>query len=68
MPDIPIKPPNKRIEELTTEITFEAFEKYKYIKNKQERDQWIIDYLGKKLAYSRALCEEYKKILDESSK
>jgi len=61
MPDTPIKPPNKRVEELTTEITFEVFEKFKHITNKRERDTRTIDYLGKELALAKAKLEVYER-------
>lgn len=61
MPDPPIKPPNKRVEELTTQTTFEVFEKFKHIKNINERNQWSIDYLVKELALAKAKIEIYEK-------
>lgn len=60
MPDTPIKPPNKRVEELTTKITFDTFDKFKHITNRQERQQWMIDYLGKELALAWAKIEIYE--------
>lgn len=60
MPNDPIKPPNKRVEELTTKITLETFEKFKHITNKRERDTKMIDYLGKELALAWAKLEIYE--------
>lgn len=60
MPDTPIMPPNKRVDELTTQITFDTFDKFKHIKRRGERDTAMIDYLGKELALAWAKLEMYE--------
>lgn len=60
MPDTPIKPPNKRVDELTTETTIEISELFPDITNVRERQTKIIDYLGKELALARAKIEIYE--------
>ena len=61
MPDPPIKPPNKRADELTTQITFETFEKFSHIRMINERNTAMIDDLGKRLAFALAKIEIYEK-------
>ncbi len=60
MPDPPIKPPNKRVDELTTKITIEISELFLDVTNVRERQTKIIDYLGKELALVRAKIEIYE--------
>lgn len=50
----------KRVEELTTQITFDTFDKFKHIMNRRERDTKMIDYLGKELALVLAKLEVYE--------
>jgi len=57
MPDLPIKPPNKRVDELTTEITLDIFEKFKTESDLQKRNNEIITYLIKQIAILKANTE-----------
>lgn len=54
------EPLKERVNELTTQITFEISEMFLDITNKRERDTKIIDRLGKQLARLRAELEIYK--------
>lgn len=65
MPDTPIKPPNKRVDELTTQITSKISKMFPDISNIKERQTKIINDLGKELAIAMALIEEYEKLRDE---
>jgi len=57
MPDLPIKPPNKRVGGLTTEITLDIFEKFKTESDLQKRNNEIINYLIKQIAILKANIE-----------
>ena len=54
-------PLKERVNELTTFITSMIDKKFKHIKNRQERQQWQIDHLGKELALAWAKLEIYEK-------
>jgi hypothetical protein len=61
MPNTPIKPPNKRVDELTTEITLNLHESF-------DNETQMIDYLVRELATKTVLNEEYEKIINEFKK
>ena len=65
MPDPPVRPPGKRVDELTTELTFEINEKFQGEAIRNRRNTLMINHAIKELAYFKALCEEYEKIIDE---
>lgn len=58
MPDPPIKPPNKRVQELKAELN-------STINADFTSDAMKIDYLINELAYSKALIEELENKIDE---
>lgn len=64
MTDVPTVPPNKRVSDLTTEITLDLHEKFKNEKDFKKRDTEMIDYLIKKLAYHKALIEVTQKMIN----
>lgn len=57
MPNTPIKPPNKRVDELTTKITLSLHKDFK-------TETEMIDFLVNELATKTALNEEYEKIIN----
>jgi len=57
MPDPPIKPPNKRVSELTTELTLSVHEKFRHEKDMHNRANEIITYLIKEIAILKAQIE-----------
>jgi len=60
MPDVPIKPPNKRVDSLTTELTLEVHRLFKDEKDLVKRNNEIITYLIKQLAVTKAILEVYE--------
>jgi hypothetical protein len=50
MPDVPIKPINKRIEELITKITQEMWRFFKVKEMPKVKENKVITYLIKKIA------------------
>ncbi len=66
MPDKGIKPPNKRVEQLVTEIGRKLHNIHKgEIVLKVKSDKIATDAI-KEAAYYKALCELYQKLIDES--
>lgn len=65
MTDVPTVPPNKRVSDLTTEITLNLHEKFKDEKDFKKRDTEMIDYLVKKLALCKASFEYHEKVFNE---
>jgi hypothetical protein len=61
MPDPPIKPPNKRINELVTEITNVMWGHLKVKEMPKVRDNKMITFLIRKLAILEARIEELEK-------
>jgi len=60
MPDLPIKPPNKRVAELMTELTEETFEKFKHEKNFDRARNRMITFLIEELANAKCKIELYE--------
>lgn len=59
MPDVPIKPPNKRVDELVTELTLSVSEKFEDEKILIKRYSHMITHLTKELAIALLKIEAY---------
>ncbi len=68
MPDKPIKPPNKDVEEQITKMTIEMWDSFKLTEKKEKRDEKIVSFLIKKLAevmvQNRKLEQQINEILN----
>jgi hypothetical protein len=61
MPDVPIKPPNKKVDEKVTELTLKVSEMFEHEKNFVKRYSQIITYLTRQLAEIQIKLEENEK-------
>ena len=60
MPRPGTKPPTKRVNEITTEITLKMWEQHGSVGTLHERDTLMINELIKELAICRAIIEVYE--------
>lgn len=61
MPDVPIKPPNKRVDELVTELTLSVSEKFEDEKILVKRYNKMLTHLTRELAIALLKLEAYEK-------
>lgn len=61
MPDVPIKPPNKRVDELVTELTLSVSEQFEDEKILVKRYSKMLTHLTKELAIALLKLEAYEK-------
>jgi len=61
MPDVPIKPPNKRLDELVTELTLSVSEKFEGEKTLVKRYAKMMTHLTRELAIALLKLEEFEK-------
>lgn len=59
MPDVPIKPPNKRVDELVTELTLSVSEMFEDEKILVKRYSKMLTHLTKELAIALLKIEAY---------
>ncbi len=64
MPDKPIKPINKRVDELTTKLTYEEAEKFANEIIPFDKQKKIASYALRELAYYKELVKEMQKVID----
>ena len=60
MPDVPIKPPNKRVDELVTELTLSVSEQFEDEKILVKRYSKMLTHLTKELAIALLKVEAYE--------
>lgn len=60
MPDVPIKPPNKRVDELVTELTLSVSEMFEDEKILVKRYSKMLTHLTKELAIALLKLEAYE--------
>lgn len=60
MPDVPIKPPNKRVDELVTELTISVSEMFEDEKILVKRYSKMLTHLTKELAIALLKLETYE--------
>lgn len=65
MPDVPIKPPNKRVNELVTEITEEMWDTFNLSEHPDIRNEKVISFWIRKIAETRAVNEILQQKIDE---
>lgn len=60
MPDVPIKPPNKRVDELVTELTLSVSERFEDEKILTKRYSKMLTHLTRELAIALLKVEAYE--------